>query len=61
MPVFEYKTHTRIRDIPIGGDKLFTLIPKINSEKAHGPDTWHMLKLCDDSIVLHIKIILQAY
>ena len=59
LPHFRYLTQSRISNVLIDGDEILTLIRNINPNKSNGPDliTGHMLHLCDESIVLPLKLI----
>ena len=59
LPPFLFLTDKKIDSIPIDNDDILTLIRKLNPKKASGPDgiSSQMLLLCDESIVLPLKII----
>ena len=61
LPPFHFVTEKRINDIPIRYDEILKLIRNLNPNKATGSDgiSGHMLLLCDDSIVLPLKLIFQ--
>ena len=59
LPTFHYLTRSRINSVVIKSDDILSLIRNIDPNKSNGPDmiTGHMLQLCDDSIVLPLKLI----
>ena len=61
LPDFFYHTDKRIDTIIIQNDEILSLIRNINPNKASGSDgiSGHMLRLCDDSVVLPLKIIFE--
>ena len=61
LPVFNFLTDKRIDRIIIQDDDILTLIRHLNPNKASGSDgiSGHMLLLCDNSIVLPLKIIFK--
>ena len=61
LPYFYYHTDTRFSTVIIRNDEILSLIRNINPNKASGSDdiSGHMLRLCDDSIVLPLKIIYE--
>ena len=58
MPNFNFLTNKRIAHIAIGNDEIIALIRNINSNKATGI-SGQMLLLCDDSVILPLKIIFR--
>ena len=61
LPDFFYHTDKRIDTVIIQNDEILSLIRNINPNKASGSDgiSGHMLRLCDDSVVLPLKIIFE--
>ena len=61
LPNFNFLTNKRIAHITIGNDEISALIRNINSNKATGSDgiSGQMLLLCDDSVILSLKIIFR--
>ena len=61
LPDFFYLTDKRIDTVIIQNDEILSLIRNINPNKASGSDgiSGHMLRLCDDSVVLPLKIIFE--
>ena len=61
LPPFNFVTDKRINDIQIRNDEILQLIRNLNPNKATGSDgiSGQMLLLCDDSVVLPLKIIFQ--
>ena len=59
LPAFGFLTNERIEQIAIGNKDIISLIRQLNSNKASGSDgiSPHMLLLCDESVVLPLKII----
>ena len=59
LPAFQYITDKRIDRVVFQDQDILSLIRGINPNKATGSDgiTGHMLKLCDESIVVPLKII----
>ena len=59
LPNFNYLTNEKIEQIPIENEDIISLIRKLNPKKANGSDgiSGHMLLLCDDSVILPIRII----
>ena len=59
LPNFYYHTDKRLDAIIIQNEEILSLIRSINTNKASGCDgiSGHMLRLCDDSFVLPLKII----
>ena len=62
LPPFEFVTDKRINDIVIPNHEILKLIRHLNPNKASGSDdiSGHMLLLCDDSVVLPLKLIFQS-
>ena len=54
-------TDKRIYQLTIGNDEIISLIRNINPNKATGSGgkSGQMLLLCDDSVILPLKIILR--
>ena len=61
LPAFNFLTDKRIDDMNIQHDELLSLIRNLNPNKATGSDgiSGQMLLLCDNSIVLPLKIIFE--
>ena len=61
LPPFHFVTDKRINDVLIQNDKILKLIRNLNPNKATGSDgiSGQMLLLCDDSVVLPLKLIFQ--
>ena len=59
LPNFSLLTNKRIDQITIRNDEIIALIRNINPNKATGSDgiSGQMLLLCDDSVILPLKII----
>jgi len=59
LPNFYYHTDKRVDAVIIQNDEILSLIRNINPNIASGSDgiSGHMLRLCDDSVVLSLKII----
>ena len=59
LPTFHYLTRNRLDDVLFNSDEILSLIRNIDPNKSNGPDliTGHMLKICDKSIVLPLKLI----
>ena len=61
LPDFHYLTETRISSVHITNNEILTLIRNLNPNKASGSDgiSGMMLSICDESVVLPLKIIFQ--
>ena len=61
LPNFCYYTDKRIDVVTIQNDDILSLIRSINPNKASGSDaiSGHMLRLCDESVVLPLKLIFE--
>ena len=61
LPEFIFHTDRRINHIPILNEDILSLIRNLNPNKATGSDeiSCKMLLLCDDSVVLPLKIIFE--
>ena len=61
LPNFHYLTDKRIDAVIIQHEEILSLIRNINPNKASGSDdiSGHMLRLCDNSVVLPLKIIFE--
>ena len=59
LPDFTFLTNKRIDQITIRNDEIVALIRNINPNKATGSDgiSGQMLLICDDSVILPLKII----
>ena len=59
LPNFSYLTNEKIDQIPIDNEYIVSLIRKLNPNNANGSDgiSGQMLLLCDDSVVLPLRII----
>ena len=57
LPIFLYKTNSRINNIFINSDIILKIINDLNPSKAHGWDgiSIRMIKMCGESIVLPLK------
>ena len=62
LPEFNYITEKRIENISITDNDILLLIRKLNPNKASGSDgiSAQMLLICDDSVVLSLKIIFKS-
>ena len=61
LPPFNFVTDKRINNVPIRNHEILKLIRNLNPNKATGSDgiSGQMLLLCDESVVLPLKIIFQ--
>ena len=61
LPNFIFLADQRIDQLTIGNDDIIALIRNINPNKATGTDgiSGQMLLLCDDSVILPLKIIFR--
>ena len=61
LPDFHFTTEKRIDCVNISDDDILSLIRKLNPNKASGSDgiSGQMLKICDASVVLPLKIIFK--
>ena len=61
LPPFHFVTEKRINNVSIRNDDILKLIRNLNPNKATGSDgiSGQMLLICDDSVVLPLKIIFQ--
>ena len=61
LPEFQYLTDKRLSNILLTNDDILPLIRGLNKNKASGSDqiSARMLSLCDDSIILPLKLIFQ--
>ena len=61
LPNFDYTTNARLDRIVISEVEITTLIRNLHTGKASGPDgiSAHMLHICDESIVVPLKIIFE--
>ena len=61
LPYFHFFTEKRIDDITVQDGDILALIRSLNQNKATGSDevSGHMLILCDNSVVLPLKIIFE--
>ena len=61
LPPFNFVTDKRIDNVPIRNHEILKLIRNLNPNKATGSDgiSAQMLLLCDESVVLPLKIIFQ--
>ena len=59
LPEFHYLTVERLSNIPSSNNDILPLIRGLNRNKASGSDeiSARMLSLCDDSIILPLKLI----
>ena len=61
LPSLHYHTDKKIDAMILQNDEILSLIRNINPNKASGSDgiSGHMLRICDNSVVLPLKIIFQ--
>ena len=61
LPPFHFVTENRISNVSIREHEILNLIRNLNPNKASGFDgiSGQMLLLCDDSVVLPVKLIFQ--
>ena len=61
LPNFNYLPNEKIERIPIENNDIISLIRKLNPTKANGSDgiSGQMLLLCDDSVILPLRIIFR--
>ena len=61
LPNFNYLTNEKIEQLPIENEDIISLIRKLNPNKANGSDgiSGQMLLLCDDAVILPLKIIFR--
>ena len=61
LPEFHYNTAKRIESTGISDDDILLLIRKLNPNKASGSDgiSGQMLLICDESVVIPLKIIFR--
>ena len=61
LPPFQYTTESRLNEITITRNAIITLIRNLKPNKAHGHDglSTQILLMCDDSIALPLKVVLQ--
>ena len=61
LPPLNFLSGKRIDHISIHSDEIISLIRHLNRNKATGSDgiSGRMLLLCDNSVVLHLKVIFQ--
>ena len=61
LPLFTYKTNTRINCFHVANKDVLLIINSLDSSKAHRYDniSIKMLKLCNDSITIPLKIIFE--
>ena len=61
LPNFTPLTTSKLENIIISSNEIVSLIRNLNKGKAHGPDdiSAHMLILCDDTIVIPLKLIYE--
>ena len=61
LPNFSYLTNARLDNITFTEEDILLLIRNLQPGKANGPDEISacMILLCDDSIVLPLKLIFQ--
>ena len=61
LPTFNFLTNNRIDKISIHSSEIISLIRNLNINKASGADgiSGQMLRLCDYSVVLPLKIIFE--
>ena len=61
LPTLDSVTDKKIENVPVLGNEIISLVRNLNPNKAMGPDgiSGQMLLLCDNSVVLPLKIIFQ--
>ena len=61
LPNFSYLTNEKIYQMPIDNEDIVSLIRKLNPNKAncYGGISGQMLLLCNDSVVLPLRIIFR--
>ena len=61
LPDFQYVTDARIDSIIIKKEDVLSLVRNLNPNKATGSDeiSGHMLKICDESVILPLLIIFR--
>ena len=61
LPAFNYLSEKRFDHVIIENDEITSLIRKLNTDKAAGPDgiSGQMLLLCDESVILPLQIIFR--
>ena len=61
LPMLNFLTFERIDSILVSDSDILSLIRNLNPKKANGPDgiSCQMLLLCDNSVVLPLKIIFE--
>ena len=62
LPPFEYKVNSKIENVSFSKLEIVSIIRSLNSNKAHGWDgiSIRMIKICDETIALPLKIILDT-
>ena len=62
LPVFNYRTPTRLKNIIFSAADLSRIIKNLNPNKSHGHDNLsiRMLQLCGDSIIPPLTILFQS-
>ena len=62
LPSFSPLTNTRIDHITLENEEIISIIRKLNPNKANGSGgiSGQMLLLCDDSVILSLKIIFST-
>ena len=61
LPICSYLTNERLDHIPFTDEEILLLIRSLNPGKSNGPDniSARMLLICDDSIVLPLRLIFR--
>ena len=61
LPPFSYKTNTRMDSFKVTKSDILSIAKSLDSTKAHGCDNLsiRMIKMCNESITLPLKIIFQ--
>ena len=61
LPDFQFITNKKIETVRVTDEDILLLIRNLDPTKASGPDgiSGHMLILCDDSIIIPLKLIFQ--
>ena len=62
LPGFSLKTNTQLDSITFSEKDIYSIIRSLDSNKAHGHDnvSIRMIKMCDESIALPLKIIFES-
>ena len=62
LPPFEYKVNSKFDNIAFTENEIISIIRSLNHNKAHGWDaiSIRMIKICDESIVIPLKLIFES-